>query len=92
MGNSANANATKDKFTFAPKEAQPSAKAAKGVWDQNASTQSQLDHFMERLGNVESTVSIFRQENVPPTVKKRDRPAFDDEDELAETNTELSFC
>ena len=47
-----------DKFTFA-KESQGKAKAAK-AWNQNASTQSELDHFMERLNNVESTVSIYR--------------------------------
>ena len=91
MGNSIS-ETKKDKFTFAPREAQPVAKALNGGWDQNASTQSQLDNFMDRrLGNVESTVSIFRQDDVA-TVKKRDQPAFEDEDGLAETNTELSFC
>ena len=58
----------------------------------NASTQSQMDNFIERrLGNVESTVSIFRQEN-SQTTHKLDRKDLDPEDRMAETNTEISFC
>ena len=51
-----------------------------------------MDNFIERrLGNVESTVSIFRQEILPPN-QKLDRKDLDPEDRLAETNTEISFC
>ena len=60
--------------------------------DHNASTQSQLDHFIEkRLGNVESTVSIFRQESSHAN-HKLDRKDLDPDERLAETNTEISFC
>ena len=89
-----------NKFTFnvngQQQTPQTNAIPIQPAWNPHASTQSELDNFMERLNNVESTVSIFRQDKAyenEPTEKKKDKPAFEDDDDgLAETNTELSFC